>query len=120
MNFEGLEQHTLVVFSMLTVAGISFGPLLVGFALNTILYGALVTSMLLYFSSFKSDGAWIRLLVSTLLFLCTADVILEYVFLNDTLIIHFGDQYALSRANWVFSLLPGITVFFFGCKPLVG
>lgn len=97
------------MFSMLTVAGISFGPLLVGFALNTILYGALVTSMLLYFSSFKSDGAWIRLLVSTLLFLCTADVILEYVFLNDTLIIHFGDQYALSRANWVFSLLPGIT-----------
>ncbi|KAG1718489.1 hypothetical protein EDD22DRAFT_942196 [Suillus occidentalis] len=89
---------------MLTVAGISFGPLLVGFALNTILYGALVTSVLLYFSSFKSDGAWIRLLVSTLLFLCTADVILEYVFLNDTLIIHFGDQYALSRANWVFSL----------------
>ncbi|KAG2112181.1 hypothetical protein BD769DRAFT_1493082 [Suillus cothurnatus] len=94
---------------MLTVAGISFGPLLAGFALNTILYGALVTSVLLYFSSFKSDGRWIRLLVSALLLLSTANVILEYVFLNDTLIIHFGDQSALSRANWVFSLLPGIT-----------
>ncbi|KAG1750287.1 hypothetical protein EDB19DRAFT_1871779 [Suillus lakei] len=93
----------------LTVAGISFGPLLVGFALNTILYGAQVTSVLLYFSSFKSDGAWIRLLVSALLLLCTANVILEYVFLNDTLIIHFGDQYTLTRANWVSSLVPGIT-----------
>lgn len=94
---------------MLSVAGISFGPLLAGFALNTILYGALVTSVLVYFSSFKSDDTWIRLLVSTLLLLCTANVILEYVFLNDTLIIHFGDQNALSRANWVFSLPPGIT-----------
>lgn len=47
--------------------------------------------------------------MSALLLLSTANVILEYVFLNDTLIIHFGDQSALSRANWVFSLLPGIT-----------
>ncbi|KAG2146097.1 uncharacterized protein EDB93DRAFT_1149660 [Suillus bovinus] len=93
----------------LTTAGISFGPLLVGFAINAILYGALVTSGLVYFSSFKNDGLWIRLLVSTLLLLCTANVILQFVFLNDTLIIHFGDQYALSRANWVFSLLPGIS-----------
>ncbi|KAG0702835.1 hypothetical protein DFH29DRAFT_485354 [Suillus ampliporus] len=93
----------------LTVAGISFGPLLVGFVLNTILYGALVTSVLLYFSSFKSDGAWIRLLVTTIWLLSTANVILEFVFLYDTLIIHFGDEDALSRANWVFSLLPCIT-----------
>ncbi|KAG1729852.1 uncharacterized protein EDB91DRAFT_1158837 [Suillus paluster] len=93
----------------LTVAGISFGPLLVGFVLNTILYGALVTSVLLYFSSFKSDGGWIRLLVTTLWLLSTVNVILEFVFLYDTLIIHFGDENALSRANWVFSLLPGIT-----------
>lgn len=92
----------------LTAAGISFGPLLVGFAVNTILYGALVTSGLVYFSSFKNDGPWIRLLVSTLLLLCTANVVLQFVFLNDTLIIHFGDQYSLTRANWVFSLLPGI------------
>ncbi|KAJ8594688.1 hypothetical protein M405DRAFT_808626 [Rhizopogon salebrosus TDB-379] len=93
----------------LTPAGISFGPLLVGFALNTILYGGLVTSALIYFSSFKSDGRWIRLLVVTLLILETTNVILEFVYLNDTLVIHFGDQSVLSRANWVFSLLPGIT-----------
>ncbi|OAX42718.1 hypothetical protein K503DRAFT_733128 [Rhizopogon vinicolor AM-OR11-026] len=93
----------------LTPAGISFGPLLVGFALNTILYGGLVTSVLIYFSSFKSDGAWIRLLVLALVILETANVVLEFVYLNYTLIIHFGDQDVLSRATWVFSLLPGIT-----------
>ncbi|OJA18212.1 hypothetical protein AZE42_06175 [Rhizopogon vesiculosus] len=75
----------------LSPAGISFGPLLVGFALNTILYGGLVTSVLIYFSSFKSDGAWIRLL--------------DAQFKQDAI----GDQDVLSRATWVFSLLPGIT-----------
>ncbi|KAG1870743.1 hypothetical protein DFJ58DRAFT_23271 [Suillus subalutaceus] len=94
---------------VLPAHSIRSGPLLVGFALNTILYGVLVTSVLLYYSSFKSDGARIRLLVSALLLLCTFNVVLEYVFLNDTLIVNFGDQYTLSRANWVFSLLPGIT-----------
>lgn len=48
-NLVGLQLLVLPAHSL----AIRFGPLLVGFAVNTILYGALVTSGLVYFSSFK-------------------------------------------------------------------
>ncbi|KIJ60354.1 hypothetical protein HYDPIDRAFT_32320 [Hydnomerulius pinastri MD-312] len=95
---------------MATQAGVSLGPMLVGFALNTILYGVVVTQTLVYFSCYKSDGRWIKLFVTLLFALDTVNVVFEFVYLYDTLIIHFGDQSALLTANWVFSTVPGTTV----------
>ncbi|KAH7926386.1 hypothetical protein BV22DRAFT_1194460 [Leucogyrophana mollusca] len=94
---------------MVTQAGISLGPMLVGFALNTILYGVMVTQTLVYFSSYKSDGRWIRLFVTLLLLADTTNVVFEFVYLYDTLITHFGDDSRLSEANWVFSTVPAMT-----------
>ncbi|KAH7884258.1 hypothetical protein F5I97DRAFT_1432112 [Phlebopus sp. FC_14] len=95
--------------SMVTTAGISLGPMLVGFALNTILYGVVVTQTLVYFSSYKSDGCWIKLFVAMLFALDTANVVFEFIYLYSTLIIHFGDQSAVLFANWIFSTVPGTT-----------
>ncbi|KAF9236272.1 hypothetical protein BU15DRAFT_77117 [Melanogaster broomeanus] len=94
---------------MVTPAGVSLGPMLVGFALNTILYGVVVTQTLVYFSCYKSDGRWIKLFVASLLLLDTINVVFEFIYLYHTLIINFGDASVLLTANWMFSTVPGTT-----------
>ncbi|KAF8837484.1 hypothetical protein BDN67DRAFT_972903 [Paxillus ammoniavirescens] len=94
---------------MVTPAGVSLGPMLVGFALNTILYGVVVTQTLVYFSCYKSDGRWVKLFVAVLFALDTLNVVLEFIYLYHTLIINFGDTSALLTANWVFSTVPATT-----------
>ncbi|KAG9314792.1 hypothetical protein JVU11DRAFT_3880 [Chiua virens] len=83
--------------------------MLVGFVLDTILYGVVVTQSLVYFSCYKSDGLWFKLFVASLLALDTLNVVLEFVYMYDALITHFGDPNVLFIANWVFSTVPGTT-----------
>jgi len=68
-----------------------------------------VTQSLVYFSCYKRDGRWLKLFVASLAALDTLNVVLEFVYMYNTLIVHFGDSDALLTANWVFSTVPGTT-----------
>ncbi|KAI9568179.1 hypothetical protein HD554DRAFT_1987664, partial [Boletus coccyginus] len=74
------------------------GPMLVGFVLDTILYGAVITQSLVYFSCYKSDGRWLKLFVVTLVALDTLNVVLEFVYMYNTLIIHFASEQGITSA----------------------
>ncbi|KAF9267332.1 hypothetical protein L218DRAFT_1060558 [Marasmius fiardii PR-910] len=62
----------------------------IGFMINVILYGIMITQVYLYFTNYKRDRTWIKLFV-LLLFLCdTVNSIFDAVYLYGSLIIHFG------------------------------
>lgn len=94
---------------MVTPAGISAGPILAGFTLNTILYGVVVCQTLAYFTHYKSDARWIKLFVAQLITLDTANIIFESLYLYDALIKKSGDEVTLHVANWLFSTVPVTT-----------
>ncbi|KAH7870873.1 uncharacterized protein C8R40DRAFT_1055677, partial [Lentinula edodes] len=66
------------------------GPMLIGYSFNIVLYGIMITQVYLYFSSFKKDRVWMKMLVAGLLLADTVNAIFDAVYLYDSLIIHFG------------------------------
>ncbi|KAL4064597.1 hypothetical protein V8B97DRAFT_1919825 [Scleroderma yunnanense] len=91
---------------MVTPAGISAGPILAGFTLNTILYGVVICQTFAYFWHYKSDARWIKLFVAQLFTLDTVNVVFEFLYLYDALIKKSGDESTLHESNW----LPVTTV----------
>ncbi|KAJ3932506.1 MAG: hypothetical protein NXY57DRAFT_894040, partial [Lentinula lateritia] len=66
------------------------GPMFIGYSFNIVLYGIMITQVCLYFSSFKKDRMWMKMLVAGLLLADTVNAIFDAVYLYDSLIIHFG------------------------------
>ncbi|KAJ3893765.1 hypothetical protein GG344DRAFT_42599 [Lentinula edodes] len=66
------------------------GPMFIGYSFNIVLYGIMITQVYLYFSSFKKDRMWMKMLVAGLLLADTVNAIFDAVYLYDSLIIHFG------------------------------
>ncbi|KAJ3812801.1 hypothetical protein F5876DRAFT_10604, partial [Lentinula aff. lateritia] len=80
------------------------GPMFIGYSFNIVLYGIMITQVYLYFSSFKKDRVWMKMLVAGLLFADTVNAIFDAVYLYDSLIIHFDNVKYLGNATWGESL----------------
>ncbi|KAJ7501201.1 hypothetical protein B0H11DRAFT_756159 [Mycena galericulata] len=69
-----------------------YGPMLVGVCFNMILYGVLVTQMLTYHQSRKRDTLWLRILVTFLFCVETANTVLDMAMMYQPLILEYGQQ----------------------------
>ncbi|KAL0580660.1 hypothetical protein V5O48_001390 [Marasmius crinis-equi] len=92
-------------------AEVAHGPMFIGFLMNVVLYGIMITQVYLYFASYKRDKTWMKFFNQVLLlFLCdTVNSIFDAVYLYASLILHFADVEYLGKANWVFATDPVMT-----------
>jgi len=90
-------------------AEIAHGPMFIGFTFNILLYGIMFTQVYLYFTTFKKDKAWMKIFVIVLLLADTANSIFDFIYLYESLIVHFADITYLEQADWVFATDPAIT-----------
>ncbi|KAJ4491521.1 hypothetical protein C8J55DRAFT_557094 [Lentinula edodes] len=119
-------------------AQIAHGPMFIGYSFNIVLYGIMITQVYLYFSSFKKDRVWMKMLVAGLLLADTVNAIFDAVYLYDSLIKHFGilngnsgralytaylvdivdNVKYLGNATWVFATDPALTALIAGTVQL--
>ncbi|TEB30708.1 hypothetical protein FA13DRAFT_1710327 [Coprinellus micaceus] len=93
--------------------------MLIGFTLNAILYGIMITQVYLYSTKYKKDPMFLKLLVrdrdlaiSSMAEHRTADTvntIFDFMYLYNGLILKFGDMLSLEKADWLFATDPAIT-----------
>ncbi|KAI3616271.1 hypothetical protein WG66_014033 [Moniliophthora roreri] len=80
-------------------AEVAHGPMFIGFFVNVLLYGIMITQLYIYFSSYKKDRIWIKLFV--ILLLCdTVNTVFDVVYPYGSLIVHFADVEYLDNADW--------------------
>ncbi|KAJ7624774.1 hypothetical protein FB45DRAFT_924192 [Roridomyces roridus] len=72
-----------------------FGPLLIGVLLNTTLYGVMLVQMLMYFTRYRRDRKWFRLLALYLLIAETANTIFDIGLIYEPLIVRYATAKAL-------------------------
>ncbi|GAW06794.1 hypothetical protein LENED_008743 [Lentinula edodes] len=100
-------------------AQIAHGPMFIGYSFNIVLYGIMITQVYLYFSSFKKDRVWMKMLVAGLLLADTVNAIFDAVYLYDSLIIHFDNVKYLGNATWdpaLTALIAGTVQLFFAWR----
>ncbi|KAH7337102.1 hypothetical protein B0J17DRAFT_666255 [Rhizoctonia solani] len=88
----------------------SLGAILIGTFLNVWLYGILVTQVALYYSVYKHDATWVKLLVAWLMLLDTLNTIFDMGFVYRYAITLFGNFPAQLHSHWFFHLAPLTTV----------
>ncbi|KZP05241.1 hypothetical protein FIBSPDRAFT_1054207 [Athelia psychrophila] len=91
------------------IAEIALGPMFIGTIFNIVLYGIMITQVYLYFNTYQKDKRWIKCLVVFLLFADTVNAVFDLVYVYQSLVVHFGDQEYLTRANWIFATDPAMT-----------
>lgn len=69
-----------------------YGPMLVGVFFNMILYGVLVGQVLTYYQSAKSDPVWMRVFITCLFFVETANTALDMSMMYQPLILEYGQK----------------------------
>ncbi|QRW20095.1 transmembrane protein [Rhizoctonia solani] len=81
------------------------GAILIGTFLNVWLYGILVTQVTLYYSVYKRDATWIKLLVAWIMLLDTLNSIFDMGFVYRYSITLFGDFPAQLHSHWFFHMV---------------
>ncbi|KAN0074482.1 hypothetical protein V8E55_011894 [Tylopilus felleus] len=87
-----------------------FGPMLIGVFLNTMLYGALVVQIYIYFQTFKKDAWWIKMFVLYLLFCETLNTGFDIGMMYEPLIVRYCTPQAVTIAPIMLSADPLLTV----------
>ncbi|CAE7202497.1 unnamed protein product [Rhizoctonia solani] len=78
----------------------SLGAILIGTFLNVWLYGILVTQVTLYYSVYKNDATWVKLLVAWMMLLDTLNTIFDMGFVYRYTITLFGNLPAQLHSHW--------------------
>ncbi|KAK7032166.1 hypothetical protein VNI00_013340 [Paramarasmius palmivorus] len=106
-----------------------YGPTIIGILFAMILYGVSITQMYFYLNAFKEDKWWMKYLVRgffdviftrplicvvrlkllSLFILDTSIVALDFQFLYETLVKHFGFSSTAMKAGWAFGVNRGLT-----------
>ncbi|KIN97281.1 hypothetical protein M404DRAFT_160733, partial [Pisolithus tinctorius Marx 270] len=66
------------------------GPFFIGLTVNIFLYGVLTTQVYLYFTAYKKDRPWLKMLVVILYIADTFNCIISIYYIYDALVSHFG------------------------------
>ncbi|KAF5355610.1 hypothetical protein D9757_012905 [Collybiopsis confluens] len=84
---------------------LQYGPMLIGVFLNMILYGVLLNQMYFYYKTY-TDSIWIRLFVSYLFFLETANTCIDMAMIYQPLVAEFGTLKAVQNFPTLFLMEP--------------
>ncbi|KAI0269764.1 hypothetical protein BC834DRAFT_569779 [Gloeopeniophorella convolvens] len=90
-------------------AKIAHGPLLIGTMLNTLLYGISITQTFIYFSTFKKDRTWMKLVVLFIFLADTMNSVFDIEYIYNALVNNYNNPQAIMKANWVFGTDPAMT-----------
>ncbi|KAJ3502287.1 hypothetical protein NLJ89_g8959 [Agrocybe chaxingu] len=90
-------------------AEVAHGWMFIGFTLNMLLLGVMMTQVYMYYAQYKGDKAWIKIFVAGLFLADTVNTIFMFVYLYRCFITFFGDNDALSTADWLFATEPSTT-----------
>ncbi|TFK48692.1 hypothetical protein OE88DRAFT_489007 [Heliocybe sulcata] len=90
-------------------ASVVHGPSIIGLFFSILLYGIMVTQTFIYFRSFRKDRLWMKSYVFVLFVADTLNCIFDCLWMYESVILHFGDQDFISRADWVFATDPAMT-----------
>ncbi|KAH9949957.1 hypothetical protein B0H21DRAFT_725478 [Amylocystis lapponica] len=88
----------------------TLGPMFIGLIFNIFLYGVVVTQTFLYYSTYKNDRLWLKILVGLLLFADTLNSAFDIAFVYIPLVTDFGGLHDLEFASWLFATEPAMTV----------
>ncbi|KAK0190299.1 hypothetical protein F5146DRAFT_1193764 [Armillaria mellea] len=94
---------------MKNAAEIAHGPMIIGLYVNIILLGVIATQMYMYLNAYRKDRLWMKIFVVVLFIANVANTAFLCKFLYTSLILNFGDDAYLSRADWVFATDPALT-----------
>lgn len=90
-------------------AEIAHGPMLIGIIFNVLLYGIMITQVYLYYTTYKRDRLWMKLLVLAVFVADTINTLFDVWYLYESVITHFDDPPFLATANWRFATDPVMT-----------
>ncbi|KAF7360411.1 hypothetical protein MVEN_00771100 [Mycena venus] len=102
-------MHPMKPLTSYGPAELSHGPIFIGLLFNTILYGVMIIQSYFYFTTFRNDKTWTKIFVASILVLDTLNTVFDFLYLYESLIIHFDDVPFLSRATWLFATDPVTT-----------
>ncbi|PBK63495.1 hypothetical protein ARMSODRAFT_942278 [Armillaria solidipes] len=94
---------------MKNAAEIAHGPMIIGLYINIILLGIIATQMYMYLNAYRKDRLWMKIFVVVLFVANVANTAFLCKFLYTSLILNFGDDAYLARADWVFATDPALT-----------
>ncbi|KAL0958551.1 hypothetical protein HGRIS_000691 [Hohenbuehelia grisea] len=86
--------------SMLSPAEVAHGPMFIGYLFKCLLQGILMMQGYLYFTRFKKDRTFLKVIVALLMLADTVNIVFNTIYLYSALVIHFGDKDYLARSNW--------------------
>ncbi|KZT66294.1 hypothetical protein DAEQUDRAFT_471660 [Daedalea quercina L-15889] len=95
--------------SAVQIAEAAEGPALIGVFLNIMLFGAMITQTFFYFTSFRTDPAWMKVYVSILFVADGLNAAFNMAWIYGVLINNFGNEEALEVANWLFQTEEAMT-----------
>ncbi|EIM85962.1 uncharacterized protein STEHIDRAFT_168988 [Stereum hirsutum FP-91666 SS1] len=88
---------------------IAHGPIFIGTMINVVLWGISITQTYIYFSSFKKDPLWMKLVVVLITLADAMNSIFDMQYIYHSLVDHYNDPAAIQKANWVFATDPAMT-----------
>ncbi|KAF9451122.1 hypothetical protein P691DRAFT_773402 [Macrolepiota fuliginosa MF-IS2] len=90
-------------------ANLVLAPVLIGTLFNVLLFGIVIAQTYLYFTTYKRDRTWMKLLVLSILVIDTFNTIFNVIYVYECVITHYGELEALAKATWSLNADPLLT-----------
>ncbi|KAI0729022.1 hypothetical protein C8Q72DRAFT_915685 [Fomitopsis betulina] len=91
------------------IAQAAQGPAFIGIFINVMLYGAMLTQIFFYYSTYKRDPTWIKFYVAILFLADTVNTVFNCAWIYGVLINNFGNIAALGVGNFLFQTDQAMT-----------
>ncbi|KAJ3500933.1 hypothetical protein NLJ89_g9570 [Agrocybe chaxingu] len=82
-------------------AEFAHGWMLIGCAINILLLGVTFAQVYMYYTEYKGDRPWLKILVAGIIILDILNSVALFSFLYRSLITFFGDNEALTTGSWI-------------------
>ncbi|TEB30709.1 hypothetical protein FA13DRAFT_528919 [Coprinellus micaceus] len=90
-------------------AEIAHGWMFIGFGINVLLCGIMITQVYLYAATYKKDPKWIKAVVYLIFLADLLNTGFVWGYLYRTLIKFYGQIEVLNQADWIFATDPALT-----------
>ncbi|RXW16461.1 hypothetical protein EST38_g9389 [Candolleomyces aberdarensis] len=90
-------------------AEIAHGQMFIGFFINVLLCGIMITQVYLYAVTYKKDPKWIKAVVYLIFLADLMNTGFIFAYLYRSLIKFYGQAEVLNQADWIFATDPALT-----------
>ncbi|KAG2010134.1 hypothetical protein CC2G_012977 [Coprinopsis cinerea AmutBmut pab1-1] len=90
-------------------AEIAHGQMFIGFFINVLLCGIMITQVYLYGVTYKKDPVWIKIAVALIFIADLFQTAFLFAYLYRSLIKFYGIVEILNKADWIFATDPALT-----------